>query len=132
MGEVHQALKLNRSQFNQFDDTTPYTRWDWGLYLVENGKMLPLPTRGKQQLKLVQTERLVRDAVFLVPPGKRRLRLMVDVYVGLRTTSYKPVTVVWVRDDYDLELKAGREITIRPKKVHRNQKGDAFPVPSFG
>lgn len=104
----------DRSRFDQFDDTTPYTRWDWGLYIVENGKLLPLKPADNENLKVIMGPVLKRDTVFLAPPGKLRLRLLVDGYVGLREgRSYTPITVSGVKQDFEVNLKAGQEITLR-------------------
>ena len=104
----------DRSRFDQFDDTTPYTRWDWGLYVVDNGRLLPLKPANNENLKVIMGPVLKRDTVFLAPPGKLRLRLLVDGYVGLREgRSYTPVTVSGVKQDFEVDLKAGQEITLR-------------------
>jgi hypothetical protein len=104
----------DRSRFDQFDDTTPYTRWDWGLYIVHDSRLLPLRPTDNENLKVITGPVLKRDTVFLAPPGKLRLRLLVDGYVGLREgRSYTPVTVSGVKQDFEVDLKAGREITLR-------------------
>ncbi len=104
----------DRSRFDQFDDTTPYTRWDWGLYLLQEGRMLPLRPADNQNLKVIMGPVLKRDTVFLTPPGRHHLRLLVDGYVGLREgRSYTPITVSGIKKDYEVDLKPGQEILIK-------------------
>ncbi|RJX33958.1 MAG: hypothetical protein C4525_08825 [Desulfarculus sp.] len=115
--KVRVLLNLNedRSRFDQFDDVLPYTRWDWGLYIVQDGKMTALRTAGGQSLKAILGYRLVQDVVFLVPPGQWRLRLLVEGYVGLREGRYyRPVDVAYVQQDFEVNLAPGQEITLRP------------------
>lgn len=108
-------LVEDRSIFDQFDDVSPYTRWDWGLYIVQDGKMLPLPPASGEQLKVIMGPSLRRDTVFLVPPGRWRLRLLAEGYVGLRQgRSYVPVDVAYLKQDFQVSLVPGQEITLRP------------------
>ncbi|MCF8043163.1 MAG: hypothetical protein K9K65_14415 [Desulfarculaceae bacterium] len=126
-------LKEDRSLFNQFDDTTPYTSWDWGLYLVHEGRNVPLRPDPPQELKVIRTPRLVRDTVFLAPPGKHTLRLIVHGSVGVRQGwTYWPITTVLVNQTFELELKPGGKTTLRPTLVHSNDRGnliDPYSVP---
>lgn len=127
-------LKQDRSLFNQFDDTTPYTNWDWGLYLTQNGRNVPLRPDPPQQLKVIRTPRLVRDAVFLAPPGKHTLRLIVHASVGVREgRTYWPITTVLVNQTFDVDLQPGGTMTLRPTQVHSNDRGnlvDPYSVPA--
>ncbi len=126
-------LKEDRSLFNVFDETTPYTSWDWGLYLVQEGRNVPLPLARPEELKVIRTPRLVRDTVFLAPPGRHTLRLIVHASVGVRHGwTYWPITTVLVNQTFALDLQAGREITLRPTQVHSNDRGnliDPYAVP---
>jgi len=113
-------LLTDRSQFDQFDDTTPYTSWDWGLWIEQDGRLMRLPPSPPQQLTVIQTERLQRDTVFLAPPGRHVYRLIVDGYVKLREGwTYWPIDVVRVNDRLTLDLAPGQEVTVSPKKVLR-------------
>ncbi|MCB2225412.1 MAG: hypothetical protein KQH53_01950 [Desulfarculaceae bacterium] len=115
-------FKTDRSRFNQFDDTTPYTSWDWGLWLERDGRLTRLPPDPPQQLTVIQGPRLKRDTVFLAPPGKHAYRLIVDGYVGLREGwTYWPISVAGTNQRFVLELKPGQTTTIRP--------GQGTPVP---
>lgn len=126
-------LAEDRSLFNVFDDTTPYTSWDWGLYLVQEGRNAPLRPDPPQQLKVIHTPRLVRDTVFLVPPGRRTLRLIVHASVGVREGwTYWPITTVLVDQTFKRDLQPGQEITLRPTQVHSNDRNnliDPYSVP---
>lgn len=118
-------LNEDRSQFNVFDDTTPYTSWDWGLYLIQDGRNVPLRPEPPQELKVIRTPRLVRDTVFLAPPGPCTLRLIVQGTVGLREgRTYWPITTVLVNQVFKLDLQPGREITLRPTEIRSNQRGN--------
>lgn len=127
-------LKEDRSLFNQFDDTTPYTSWDWGLYLIQGGRNVPLRPDPPQQLKVIRTPRLVRDTVFLAPPGNHTLRLIVHASVGVRDGwTYWPITTVLVDQTFALNLKPGEEMTLRPTQVHSNSRGnlvDPYSAPT--
>ncbi|MBU4567158.1 MAG: hypothetical protein KMY53_11305 [Desulfarculus sp.] len=127
-------LKQDRSLFNVFDETTPYTSWDWGLYLVQGGRNVPLRPDPPQELKVIRAPRLVRDTVFLAPPGKHTLRLIVQGSVGVREGRiYWPITTVLVNQTFDLELKPGGKATLRPTEVHSNDRGnliDPYSVPA--
>jgi len=122
---VQVDLVTDRSQFDQFDDTTPYTSWDWGLWMEREGRLVRLPPSPPQQLTVIRTERLKRDTVFLAPPGRHVYRLIVDGYVGVREgwTAW-PIDVVLVNDRLVLDLAPGQEITIAPKKVLRGREID--------
>lgn len=126
-------LAEDRSLFNVFDDTTPYTSWDWGLYLVQGGRNVPLRPDPPQQLKVIHAPRLVRDTVFLAPPGRHTLRLIVQGSVGLREGRiYWPITTVLVNQTFTLDLQAGSGTTLRPTRVHSNKRGnlvDPYSVP---
>jgi len=105
------------SQFSQFDDITPI-HWDWGLWLERDGRLSRLPPARPQQLSVIQAPRLVRDTVFLAPPGKHAYRLIVDGYVGLRLGwTYYPVSVARIDQRYVLDLAPGQEITLDPRKA---------------
>ncbi|MCF8031975.1 MAG: hypothetical protein K9K66_11310 [Desulfarculaceae bacterium] len=111
-------LPTDRSAFNQFDDTTPYTSWDWGLWLEKDGRLVRLAPEPPQQLSVIRAPRLVRDTVFLAPPGRRAYRLIVNGYVGVRQGwTYWPINVVLVDDRQELDLAPGQEIAITPEKV---------------
>ncbi len=113
-------LLTDRSSFSQFDDTTPYTSWDWGLWIERDGRLMRLPPQPPQQLTVIRTERLQRDTVFLAPPGKHAYRLIVDGYVKLREGwTYWPIDVVLVNDRLELDLAPGQEVAVSPKRVLR-------------
>ncbi|BEQ16463.1 hypothetical protein [Desulfoferula mesophila] len=116
-------LAEDRSLFTPFDDTTPYTSWDWGLYLAQDGRNVPLRPQPPQSLKEIRTPRLVRDTVFLVPPGAHTLRLIVQASVGVRSGwTYWPITTVLVDQTYEVDLKPGEETTLRPTQVRSNSR----------
>lgn len=59
--------------------------WDWGLYIVPdtgpNAALRPLrPTDPKADLSMVTGQALDDRAVFLAPPGKHHLRLLINAY----------------------------------------------------
>ena len=93
-------------------NATRQVRWDWGLYLVaSDGQLLPLRPEVKQGLKLLPSPRLQRDTVFLVPPGRQRLRLLVEGYVGVRySMAYTPFIINSLQHDATLDLQPGQEI----------------------
>jgi hypothetical protein len=121
-------LAEDRSLFTPFDDATPYTSWDWGLYLAQDGRNVPLRPDPPQSLKEIRTPRLVRDTVFLTPPGKHTLRLIVQASVGVRGGwTYWPITTVLVDQTFEVDLKPGEEITIRPTQVRSNSRHNLVP-----
>ncbi|MBU1275258.1 MAG: hypothetical protein KJ720_07755 [Proteobacteria bacterium] len=124
-------LAEDRSQFNVFDETTPYTSWDWGLYLEQNGRNVPLRLAKPEELKVIRTPRLVRDTVFLAPPGRHTLRLIVQGSVGVREgRTYWPITTVLVNQTFEMELKPGTGTTLRPTRIRSNRRGN--PVDPHG
>jgi hypothetical protein len=121
-------LAGDRSQFSQFDDTTPYTSWDWGLWLERDGRLTRLPPEKPQQLTVIQAPRLLRDTVFLAPPGKHVYRLIVDGYVGLREGwTYYPISVARVDERYVLELAPDQEATLGPQGTRPSRRPPAEP-----
>ena len=112
---VRVDLTADRSQFSQFDDVTPYTSWDWGLYVEHQGRWRRLPPEPPQQLTVIRGPRLRRDTVFLAPPGRHVYRLIVNGYVGLREGwTYYPINVALVDERLVLELAPGQEVSISP------------------
>ncbi|MFH1058449.1 MAG: hypothetical protein V1797_07200 [Pseudomonadota bacterium] len=97
-------------------DVNRNVRWDWGLYLEgQGGQLLPLAPASGEMLKLIAGQRLTRDAVFLVPAGRQRLRLIVEGYVSVRWgMSFTPYALAGVQQDYVLDLAPGQEVVITP------------------
>lgn len=101
---------------SMFDDVLPDTYWDWGLYLVRSASdYAPLAPADGQQLKvLIANNTLQRDTVFLVPPGKHTLRLIVEGYIKVRNGwYYDPRTIAGFGQEYEVDLKPGQTMTIR-------------------
>lgn len=98
------------------------TSWEWGLYLVAgDGRLLPLAPESKQRLRGIPAERLVTDTVFLVPPGRQRLRLLAEGYVLMRLhLGATPYNVALWHEDLELDLAPGREVAISRVKAGRN------------
>lgn len=89
--------------------------WDWGLYKVTNGGVLPaLPTADKQQLKGIEGDSLTRDTVFLAPGGKGRYRLIVEAYKTIATNNaMNTVGLGSFQRDFDLNLAPGQTTTLK-------------------
>jgi len=113
-------IQEDRSRFDEWDEVLPYTNWDWGLYIVQGAKLIPLRNVHGQWLKAIPGHRLEQDVVFWVPPGQWRLRVLVQGYVGLRDSRYyRPVDVAYLSQDFQVNLAPGQEITLRPSDQDR-------------
>lgn len=90
--------------------------FDWGLFmLADDGSMAPLPQVSRQRLRFVPGNKLNGRAVFAMPPGKHRLRLLVEAYV-LVTRTYDDTiasTVAQWHQDFDLMARPGQKITLK-------------------
>lgn len=90
--------------------------YDWGLYLLsDNGEMTPLPQLGNKRLNFVPGPKLKSRAVFVLPPGKHRLRLLVEAYV-LVTRTYDDTmasTVAQWQPVVEVLARPGQEITLQ-------------------
>ncbi|MBI4798971.1 MAG: hypothetical protein HY794_09615 [Desulfarculus sp.] len=102
-------------------EVSPLTFWDWGLYLVAgDGRLLPLAPQSGEWLHGEPGERLVAHTVFLVPPGRQRLRLLVEGYVRVRLgMSARPYGVALLQEDLELDLAPGQEVAISRVKAGR-------------
>ncbi|MEW5914021.1 MAG: hypothetical protein AB1814_15795 [Thermodesulfobacteriota bacterium] len=115
------SLQEDRNWLDPWDLAQPYTRWDWDLYLVqEDGRLIALRTARGQSLKAILGHKLEQDVVFLVPPGQRRLRVIVHGYVEVQDGRYyRPVDVAYLNQDFQVNLAPGQEITLRPSAQDR-------------
>jgi len=97
-------------------DVSRTPRWDWGLYLVGgDGRLTPLRPESGEPLKLISGPRLTRDTVFLVPPGRVRLRLLAEGYVLARYgMTAEPRNLTVLSQDFDLDLTPGVEVALNP------------------
>lgn len=90
--------------------------WDWGLYLVTPQGPLPLlkPAQAQQFKMISNVNPLVRDTVFLAPPGGHTLRLLVSGY-ALRGAGdgVVPVTLLNYSRDFKLDLPPGGSYSIK-------------------
>ncbi len=96
--------------------------WDWGLYIVPetgpNAALRPLrPTDPKADLSMVTGQALADQAVFLAPPGKHRLRVLVNAYkVHIYYDGWQEVRdyipVGGGSRDYQVDLKAGQRLDL--------------------
>lgn len=106
-----------------FSDVLPLPVWDWGLYLVPAGadELTPLrhlpPANLKTNLDYVKGFSLKAETVFLAPPGKHRLRVMINGYKvhvyfegGRRFTDY--IYVGGGSRDFQLDLKPGQSLDL--------------------
>lgn len=95
-------------------DVSRTPRWDWGLYLVgSDGRLAPLKPASGEPLKLISGQRLTRDTVFLVPPGRVKLRLLAEGYVLARYgMTAEPRNLTVVSQDFDLDLAPGAEVSL--------------------
>lgn len=85
--------------------------WDWGLYLVlEDNSLAALGPDDKQRLKVLQENPLIRDTVFLAPPGNLRLRLILDAYYFKpHAEGYTPISLGGTVRDFQINLPRGGE-----------------------
>ncbi len=99
---------------HRFQAGTLEVMWDWGLYLVrEEGGLAALRPADGQRLRVIRVNPLERDTVFLVPPGKRRFRLLVEAYYFKpHAESFFPISLGGVVKDFDLEVAPGREAVL--------------------
>lgn len=98
-----------------FTDILPNTYWDWGLFEVrsENDWTPLAPADGQQLNVVVANNTLTRDAVFLVPPGRHKLALLVQGYVKVRHDRfYDPRVIAGFQQFYEVDLKPGETMTI--------------------
>lgn len=88
--------------------------WDWGLYLVrQDGSLARLRPADGQRLKVIQENPLRRDTVFLAPPGKRRLRLIIESYYQQpHAEGHIPISLGGTIEDFQVDLKAGAETVL--------------------
>jgi hypothetical protein len=94
----------------------PYpATWDWGLYLVQgDGSLARLKPADGQRLKVIEANPLVRDTVFLVPPGRRTLRLMLEAYYFKpHAEGSIPVSLGGTIRDFQVEITQGAEKTLK-------------------
>jgi hypothetical protein len=90
-------------------------QWQWGLFLVGPGDSLtPLKPENGERLHALNDKILKRDTVFLAPPGQRRLRLLVEGYIGVKISrnSY-PQNVAFLQEDITLDLKPGQTVIVK-------------------
>ena len=90
-------------------------QWQWGLFLVGQGDGLtPLKPESGERLHALNDKILKRDTVFLAPPGQRKVRLLVEGYIGVKISrnSY-PQNVAFLQEDFSLDLKPGQTVTIK-------------------
>ncbi len=84
--------------------------WDWGLYLVVPSGPLPLlkPVQPQKFKVIANVNPLVRDTVFLAPPGRHTFRLIVSGY-ALRWggEGMVPVSLLNYSQDFALNLPPG-------------------------
>lgn len=84
--------------------------WDWGLYLVVEQGPLPLlkPVQPQQFKVIADANPLLRDTVFLAPPGQHTFRLLVSGYaIRGRGEGVGAVTLLDYSEDFKLNLPSG-------------------------
>jgi hypothetical protein len=98
----------------RFGGPYPVT-WDWGLYLVQNNASLArLRPADGQRLKVIEANPLVRDTVFLMPPGRRNLRLILEAYYFKpHAEGSLPVSLGGTIRDFQVDVPQGAEKTIK-------------------
>lgn len=89
--------------------------WDWGLYLVQGDESLArLKPADGQRLKVIEANPLVRDTVFLLPPGARNLRLMLEAYYFKpHAEGTIPVSLGGTIRDFQVNVTQGAEKTLK-------------------
>lgn len=101
-----------KQQPNSWRYGGPYpVTWDWGLYLVRaDNTLAALGPADKQRLKVLQENPLVRDTVFLAPPGNLKLRLILDAYYFKpHAEGYLPISLGGAIRDFNINLPQGGE-----------------------
>ena len=98
--------------------------WDWGLYRVgKDGSLRPLPPAGKQATRHLQGPRLEARGGFLAPPGRLRLRLLVECYLvhswseGMMPTQTQSLGVAELTRTWELDLKPGHTYGFQLSKI---------------
>lgn len=94
----------------------PYpVTWDWGLYLVQgDASLAQLKPADGQRLKVIEANPLVRDTVFLVPPGRRDLRLILEAYYFQpHAEGSIPVSLGGTIMDFQVDVPQGGEKTLK-------------------
>ncbi len=89
--------------------------WDWGLYLkAKGGALRPLAPADGQRLTSLDTESLVRNTVFLAPPGRAGYRLIAEAYKRVPGgDAFRVVGLGSFQRDFDLDLTAGQTKTLK-------------------
>lgn len=108
------ALAKQQPQYWRFGGPYP-VNWDWGLYLVRSDESLAaLGPADKQRLTVLEENPLVRDTVFLAPPGQLKLRLILEAYYFRpQSEGYLPVSLGGTIRDFQIDLPPGGEKTLK-------------------
>lgn len=110
------SVTADRSGESPLDYILPDTYWDWGLYLERpGGELTRLPPADGQQLTGIKGDNtLARDTVFLAPPGPRKLVLLVEGSIRVKTGMfYDPQSIAGFKKEYQADLRSGQTFTIR-------------------
>ncbi len=90
-------------------------KWDWGLYLVRDDKRLArLKTADGQRLTAIQENPLLRDTVFLLPPGRHTVRIILEAYYYMpHAEGFIPVSLGGTVRDFSVEAVQGAEKNLK-------------------